>query len=211
MIRFIYADQLLQFPVLADSMFKDRAVQFKERLNWDVTVDENGWELDEYDQLNPLYIVWEDPSGRHAGSIRIMPTVGRIMTNEHFLHLTDGVRISSPTIWECTRFCLAPGASSNVAAGLLAAGIEMGLRFGLTQAIGVIYTRVLPIYNRIGHRPDIIGTDDGGRDSISVGVWEISESGRDEICRRAGLPTALLAQWFDYSFSPSTSERQAVA
>ena len=66
-------------------MFRDRAAQFKDRLDWDVTVDENGWEVDEYDRLNPLYIIWENAEGRHGGSVRIMPTVGRTMTNEHFL------------------------------------------------------------------------------------------------------------------------------
>ena len=92
MIRFIYADQLSQYPVLADSMFRDRAAQFKDRLDWEVTVDENGWEVDQYDKLNPLYIIWENAEGRHGGSVRIMPTVGRIMTNEHFLDLTGGVK-----------------------------------------------------------------------------------------------------------------------
>ena len=91
MIRFVYADQLKLYPLLADSMFRDRAAQFKDRLDWEVTVDENGWEKDEYDRLNPLYIIWENAEGRHGGSVRIMPTVGRIMTNEHFLDLTGGV------------------------------------------------------------------------------------------------------------------------
>lgn len=200
MIRFIYAEQLSQFPLLAETMFRDRAAQFKHRLNWEVQVDHNGWELDEYDALNPLYIIWEDANGRHGGSLRIMPTVGRIMTNEHFLHLTDGVKITSPLIWECTRFCLAPGASSKIAAALLAAGIELGLQFGLDQAIGVIYTRVIGLYHRIGHKPDIIGTDSQGRESISVGVWQVSEEGRNEICRRAGIPVEALATWFEASF-----------
>ena len=38
MIRFIYADQLSLYPLLAESMFRDRAAQFKDRLDWDVTV-----------------------------------------------------------------------------------------------------------------------------------------------------------------------------
>lgn len=83
MIRFAYADQLSEHQYLAASMFTDRAEQFKIRLGWDVTVNEYGWECDEYDALNPLYIVWEDPSGRHAGSMRTLPTVGRTMTNDH--------------------------------------------------------------------------------------------------------------------------------
>ncbi|MBL4874778.1 MAG: autoinducer synthase, partial [Rhodobacteraceae bacterium] len=44
MIKYIYADQLDNFPILKDTMFKDRAGQFKIRHGWDVTVDENGYE-----------------------------------------------------------------------------------------------------------------------------------------------------------------------
>jgi acyl homoserine lactone synthase len=202
MIRFIYAEDLHNFPLLAETMFKDRAQQFKNRLNWDVTVNEEGLECDQYDVLNPLYVIWEEADGTHGGSLRIMPTTGRTMTAEHFLHLTDGVRISSPLIWECTRFCLSPDASPRVAAALLAAGVELGLRFGLEQAIGVIYTRTLGIYHRIGHTPDVIGTDDGGRNSISICIWEISEEGRDRICEKAGFSPVSLGQWFDRSFGP---------
>jgi acyl homoserine lactone synthase len=187
-------------------MFRDRAEQFKNRLNWDVEVNEDGWERDEYDALNPIYIIWENEDGTHGGSLRIMPTVGRTMTAEHFRHLTDGVRIASPLIWECTRFCLSPGATPKAAAALLAAGIELGLRFGLDQAIGVIYTRTLGIYHRIGHRPSVIGTDDGERDSISICVWDLTEAGRDAICERAGFPQALVARWFDDSFRAPTRE-----
>ena len=57
MIRFLYADQLLNEPVLADSMFRHRATQFKHRLDWEVSIDENGREVDQYDALNPLYVV----------------------------------------------------------------------------------------------------------------------------------------------------------
>ena len=105
-------------------------------------MNEYGWERDEYDDLNPMYIIWADANGRHAGSMRTLPTIGRTMTNEHFLELTGGVRIESPLIWECTRFCIAPGASAQVAAGLLMAGLEMGLRFGLSQALGVFDARM---------------------------------------------------------------------
>jgi acyl homoserine lactone synthase len=201
MIRFVYADELKNFPVLAESMFKDRAEQFRKRLNWDVKVNDQGWEIDQYDVLNPLYVIWEEADGTHGGSLRLMPTTGRTMAAEHFVHLTHGVRICSPLIWECTRFCLSPSATGRVAAALLAAGIELGLRFGLDQAIGVIYTRTLGIYARIGHKPDVIGTDDGGRDSISICIWDISEEARNRICQRAGFPPATVARWFDESFA----------
>lgn len=201
MIRFVYAQDLSKFPLLAETMFKDRAEQFKVRLGWDVDVNEYGWERDEYDDLNPLYLIWEDANGRHGGSMRTLPTIGRCMTNEHFSHLTDGVEITSPLIWECTRFCLAPGASSHVAAGLLLAGVEMGLRFGLSQALGVFDARMPRIYGRLGHLPDVIGTSGDGRDAISVGVWDVTEGARSEISRRSGISLAQVEAWFDHSFS----------
>lgn len=211
MIRFIYADQLSQYPVLADSMFRDRAVQFKDRLDWEVTVDENGWEVDQYDKLNPLYIIWENAEGRHGGSVRIMPTVGRIMTNEHFLDLTGGVKIRSPLIWECTRFCLAPSAPVGVAAALLGAGVELGLRFGLEQAVGVIYAKTVPLYRRIGSEPDVIGSRGEGRDRISVGLWPISEPARAKISERSGIPLSVMARWFDASFPARYAEERIAA
>jgi acyl homoserine lactone synthase len=213
MIRFVYADRLNEFPLLSETMFRDRAEQFQKRLGWDVAVDDGGRELDQYDVLNPIYIIWENADGTHGGSLRIMPTLGRTMTAEHFSHLTDGVRIESPLIWECTRFCLSPGTPSRVAAALLAAGIELGLRFGLAQALGVIYTKTLAIYARIGHQPDVIGTDDGGRDSISVCIWDVTEEGRDAICRRAGFEPAEVARWFETSFraAPAAASHAAPA
>lgn len=211
MIRYIYADDLCKEPLLQHTMFRDRATQFKERLNWDVAVDERGWEHDEYDELNPLYLIWQDSDGRHAGSMRAMPTVGRTMVNEHFQHLTDGVQISSPLIWECTRFCLAPGASPIVAAGLLLGCLEAALRFGVQQAVGVFDARMPRIYNRIGHSPDVIGTSGSGPSAISVGIWTVSEDVRDVICGKSGLSPSEVAHWFDLSFDVRVHEQAAAA
>jgi len=119
MLRYIYGRDLLKFPLLRDTMFRDRADQFKSRLGWDVLVDDAGFECDEYDEMNPLYVIWELEGGHHGGSMRFLPTVGKTMVNDHFSHLSDGVRIQSPLIWECTRFCLAPGADRRASAALV--------------------------------------------------------------------------------------------
>lgn len=209
MIRFVYADDLHKYPRLMKSMFLDRAAQFKHRLHWNVSLDTNGLEIDQYDALNPLYVIYEDAAGRHAGSMRTMPTVGRTMINEHFTDLTGGVNIVSPFIWECTRFCLAPGAAPGVAAGLLMAGCEMGLRFGLEQAIGVFDARMPRIYGRIGWTPDVVGTRGTGHEGISVGIWNITEEARAEISLRSGIPLSTVAHWFDVSFMAQVPERVA--
>lgn len=96
MLRYLYADELDQYPALKDSMFRDRADQFKTRLNWDVKVDHNGYERYEYDDLNPMYVIWEDAIGRHSGSMRLLPTTGPCMVNDHFSELMQGDKFQSP-------------------------------------------------------------------------------------------------------------------
>ena len=110
MLRYVTAGELTQYPVLRDTMFRDRAAQFSDRLGWSVAVDAGGFERDQYDALDPLYVIWEQACGHHGGSMRFLPTMGRCMVNEHFAHLNAGAPVQHPLIWECTRFCLAPGA-----------------------------------------------------------------------------------------------------
>ena len=74
MLRYIYGNDLHQFPLLRDTMFRDRADQFKTRLGWAVNVNAAGEERDEYDAMNPLYVIWQNPDGTHGGSMRFLPT-----------------------------------------------------------------------------------------------------------------------------------------
>jgi acyl homoserine lactone synthase len=203
MLRYLYADQLRDAPKLRDTMFRDRADQFRDRLGWDVTVDENGFERDEYDAMNPLYVVWQRPDGTHGGSMRFLPTVGPCMVNDHFLDLTDGVRIESPLIWECTRFCLARGSSPSVAAALMLGGGEIMQNFGVRHFVGVFDARIVRIYRRIGSSPDVLGCSGRGRDAISVGLWEFSEEAQANVAEQAGLSPELSQMWFDQAFGRS--------
>lgn len=203
MIRFIYADQLNAYPVLRDTMFRDRAEQFAERLKWDVTVDEKGFERDEYDAQNPIYVIYELPDGTHGGSMRILPTTGATMINDHFLHLTDGVEIKSPLIWECTRFCLSPRATSEVAGALMLAGAEFGVASGLSHSVGVFDARMTLVYRRLGWTPEILGQTGEGRTAIAVGLWPIDDDLPNRLAERIGIKRAESVQWFECAFGPS--------
>ena len=195
MLRFLYADELASFPRLERSMFLDRAAQFKERLNWDVQVDGTGAEKDPYDAMNPFYVIWETEFGTHGGSMRFLPTTGDTMINDHFLDLTDGVRIQSPFIWECTRFCLAPSAAPRVSAILMLAGLETGLAAGLSHSVGVFDARMVRIYRRLGWSPAVLGTTGSGADAISVGLWDFDAGYRPNLLRKAGLSSEVLRHW----------------
>ncbi|NNE81794.1 MAG: autoinducer synthase [Silicimonas sp.] len=211
MLRYLYADDLPRFPRLAKTMFRDRASQFHGRLKWEVTVDEDGYERDEYDALNPMYVIWERPDGTHGGSLRFLPTVGQTMVNDHFLELTDGVRIQSPLIWECTRFCLAPGADARVSAALMLGGYEAGTGAFLSHAVGVFDARMVRIYRRLGWGPIVLGTTGGGRDAISVGLWAFEDNIRPRLLSKAGVSSEVSRHWYDRSFGAVRDVTAAVA
>ncbi len=209
MIRYIYANDLHAYPKLARSMFLDRADQFKTRLGWEVTVDANGEERDEYDALNPLYVIWEKADGTHGGSMRLLPTTGPVMINDHFSHLTGGVHIESPLIWECTRFCLARDTDPNTAAALMLAGGEVMTGFGVRHYAGVFDARMVRIYRLIGSSPEVLGSQGAGRDKISVGLWEFTPEAQARVAQRAGISPQLSRLWFERAFGRKTRRRMA--
>ena len=210
MLRYIYADELHQYPELAKAMFRERADQFKTRLGWDVNVDQNGEERDQYDALNPLYVIWEEMDGSHGGSMRFLPTTGPVMVNEIFGHLTGGTPICSPMIWECTRFCLARSAGSHVAAALMLGGGEIMTGFGIRHFAGVFDARMVRIYKAIGSCPEILGAEGTGRDRISVGLWEFTPEARDKVAARAGVSKELSRLWFSRAFGSGPHNRFAL-
>lgn len=189
MIRYVYAHELDKHASLVDGMFRDRATQFRDRMKWDVEVDDRGWERDQYDDLAPLYIVYENEDGSHAGSGRLMPTTGRTMIAEHFSHLTDGVTIQSPTIWEITRLCIAPDLGSRreamkVTSSLLLAGIDAGLRFGIEFYVAVFDEPMLRVYKHLDFVPDVMGRAGEDRRGICAGLWECSDAVRERMARK---------------------------
>lgn len=200
MLRYIYSDDLHHYPKLGHSMFRDRADQFHTRLGWDVNVDAVGEERDQYDALNPLYVIWEEADGSHGGSMRFLPTTGRVMVNEIFGHLTGGGLITSPLIWECTRFCLARRAGSKVAAALMLAGGEIMSGFGIRHFVGVFDARMQRIYRVIGSSPELLGSEGEGREKISVGLWDFTEEAKRKIALRSGISPQISRLWFDRAF-----------
>ena len=172
MIHFVYGDALVSRPSLAHSMFIDRAEQFKTRLGWDVNVDDLGEERDEYDFLNPLYVIIANKDGRHEASMRLLPTTGKTMVNDHFQEITHGVPIESPMIWECTRFCTSPDAEPYAAKKLMAAGGKLMQEFCIDHFVGVFDRKMLPVYRIIGCVPTIVGWSKNDRNKTGVGLWE---------------------------------------
>jgi len=169
MLKLIEGCNASRFPKEMDAMFRSRAEVFSQRLGWDVVV-QDGYERDQFDDLNPLYLVSVDPvTERYWGSLRLLPTTGPNMLRDVFSQLLDeeGEVVESATIWESSRICVieAPGQPDHGKNGVgyvlgeLVEGIgEVALLAGLTQIVSVFDARILRILKAIGCRPEIIGT-----------------------------------------------------
>lgn len=198
MIRYLYFRQLAAFPLLEDSMFRHRAVQFHDRLGWGVNVDTRGHERDQYDtpDLAPLYVIWEQPDGTHGGSMRFLPTTGPCMINEHFAGLLSEGPIQRSDVWECTRFCLAPGAGPGVSAALMLAGGELLKGLALSHFVGVFDRVMQRVYSRIGPCPVVLGSLGEGRQRVSAGLWSWSAASEAVLAAHADVSVAQSAAWF---------------
>lgn len=203
MIKVTYAADLYRRPLLAASMFKDRAAQFHDRLGWNaVTVDDMGLEFDQYDELNPIYVMIEDEHGGHCASARLLPTTGKTMLKDHFSDLTGGVEISSPLIWEVTRLCTSPRLErvSRIArrapAALFWAGCDLALRSGVEFFVAVYFSHMQRVWQAAGFAPEVLGTRDTPDGEICCGLWEITTEFRDMLARRAGMGDQARVEYF---------------
>lgn len=151
MIKLIPAHEAKNHPKLIDEMFSLRARQFDQRLRWKVKVNEYGHEVDEFDDLDPLYVVSLGPDGSVIGTFRLLQTTGPHMLLDVFPELLpDGQFIRSPLVWESTRFCvdtervkqLSSRGINSVTGELLSTLLEVGLYAGLTHIVTVIDVRM---------------------------------------------------------------------
>lgn len=184
MIYLIRASRSDPYSELMRDMFEDRAVQFRDRRQWDLELDAEGGERDAYDALDPLYLILTDAQGGHAGSMRFLPTTGPTMVNDHFMDLLGGAPLTSPRIWECTRFCLSPRLQQpgRHAARLMAAALAMGLHLGLVGSVGVFDAPMRRVYARLGWSPHVVGA----RHGIGAGIWAFDPACYPKLLQAAG-------------------------
>ena len=203
MIRMFQGRDRNKFPREADGMFRLRARQFRDRLKWNVNV-KAGWEIDEYDDMNPLYLVsLDEDSGAVRGSLRFLPTTGPTMMKGCFDKYFDvPFDIESPLIWECSRFSIEPTLVHGRISGsglrrttfeLMHGGCEVALMAGVEQVLGIFDPFMLRVYRRTGWGPEIISsTDQLGPGIVYFGIWDVSEPSLTAIRERSGICDSVL-------------------
>ncbi len=165
MITIVQGHDRPRYADLIDSMFQLRARIFSDRLGWDVCV-RDGRENDQFDELDPLYLLSVTDDNRVVGCARLLQSTGPTMLSDVFDKLLpEGQTIRSPIIWESTRFCVDtadPGlrsgnALARITGELMAAEIEVGLKAGLSHIVTVVDVRMERILKRGGCPVERIG------------------------------------------------------
>lgn len=186
-VNVVRGTDLWKWPVLACSMFADRKAQFGDRLKWEVAIENERYERDQYDAANPIYIIVGDDAGNHLGSMRLMPVSGPTMIFDYFASAATGIKKDDPGIWECTRFCLSPNAPRRVASIILATAARCMPDLGATEFVGVFDQRMVRIYQIAGARPEIIGRIQTKEGLVMAGRWCFSDDVFDVLMRRPGV------------------------
>lgn len=202
MIRVFQGRDRNQFPREADAMYRLRARQFRDRLKWQVNVVD-GWEIDEYDEMNPLYLVSIDERGAIRGSLRFLPTTGpHMMQGGLGTYFESAFEAQSPLIWECSRFSIEPMTHHGRISGsalrettfeLMHGGCEVAMKAGISQILGVFDPFMLRVYRRTGWGPEIVATSQKADPGpIYLGIWDVSEASLLSIRERSGITDTVL-------------------
>lgn len=183
MIKLIYGHDREKFPELIDAMHRLRKQVFHDRLRWDVPV-KGDWEVDTFDEEDPLYVLSLDELGNLQGSLRLLPTTGPNMLRDVFAEITrESGPVENPHVWESSRFCIRFSGErdqresnliSKATVELIAGMGEVGLLAGLDHIVTVYDAFLRRIIRQTGCSEYLIGKPVRyGRIQTFAGLFDI--------------------------------------
>jgi acyl homoserine lactone synthase len=202
MIVVVQQHNAQQYGSLLNQMFRLRARVFHERLGWKVDVTD-GKEIDKYDSEDPVYVMYTDEDQQKLiGSLRLLPTTGPTLVADYFEDtVPDSARLTSPYIWECTRFCVDEDYLGNgnrddliFASGVLFAALgEVALDAGIQSILANFDARMHRLYRRVGCDVEVLGSTDRYGPTVYLGSFAVSEEILGRIMARLRIAEAPLA------------------
>jgi acyl homoserine lactone synthase len=202
MIKLIYGHERHNYTEYMDAMHKLRKQVFHDRLKWEVCV-KGDWEIDKFDDEDPLYVLSLDNKGKLQGSLRLLPTTGPNMLRDVFSRITENFgTVSNPLVWESSRFCIRmPGGSdqresqniSKATVELIAGMGEVGLLAGLDHIVTVYDAFLRRIIRQTGCKEELIGEAVRfGRVLTYAGLFEVNPIEINAFKRIWNLPHSLV-------------------
>jgi acyl homoserine lactone synthase len=166
MIKLIYGHDREKYPDLIDAMHRLRKQVFHDRLHWEVPV-KGEWEIDDFDDEDPLYVLSIDNEGALQGALRLLPTTGPNMLRNVFSEITrEAGPVENPQVWESSRFCIRFNGDrdqretnliSKATVELIAGMGEVGLLAGLDHIVTVYDAFLRRIIRQTGCSETLIG------------------------------------------------------
>lgn len=151
-------DRYVEHENLLRQMHQLRGAVFGDRLEWDVAITEAG-ERDQYDDLNPTYVLATFGGSKVVGCARLLPAVGPTMLERTFPQLLATGALSATTAMvESSRFCVDTTLQMGRARGQLhlatltmfAGIIEWSMATGYDAIVTATDLRFERILNRAG-------------------------------------------------------------
>lgn len=143
-------------PHALTGMFRLRDQVFHDRLGWEVP-SHGGLERDDYDDLDPVYLIARGPGRKVSGCMRLLPTVGPNMLDDTFPQLLRGEpEPRDARLWDVSRFAVAPpddkrsASSSEVTLELVRSAIEYAFEHDIEAYVAVVSVGLERIFRRLG-------------------------------------------------------------
>lgn len=175
---------------LLDEMHQLRARVFAGRLGWQVRIAQ-GRERDEYDALDPTYILALTDCGDVAGCARLLPTTGPTMLSWTFPQLVPGGRLPGKlTRVESSRFCVdtrgegrGRGFLHEATLTMFAAIIEWSVSNGFDEIVTATDVRFERILQRAGWPMRRLGDVKLIGETMSVaGILPADQASFEQVC-----------------------------
>ena len=198
MIDVVTPDLYGAYAVDLKQMFQQRFRVFKNRLGWNVPV-ENDEERDSFDRLYPIYLLAKDPDENLVGSWRFLPTTGPYMLRDVFPELLAGRKAPyHPLTWEGSRFAVeGRGKRRRVSSELLCAVTETCLAMGIRELITVYDARMARLLPRLGCPPKHqTRATRIGQEVAYAGWFEMSRATLASLRAVAGIQTPVVRNAF---------------
>lgn len=140
MIYALTTAELQARPDLFEAVYALRYQIFVEEMGWEALRREDRRETDQFDHDEAVHHLCMR-HGMLVGYQRMLPTTRPYLLSEVLPELCEGEPPSSPTVWELTRYAVAPAfrdgrrGVSTVGSELIAGFVEWGLAQGVNQVI----------------------------------------------------------------------------
>ncbi len=182
------------------SMLKDRKIVLMDRLGWDLQSPDGLHEIDEYDGDDTLYLIVHQPgTGRHLGSVRLLPSTGPHLLGDKFPHLCAEAVPEGHDVCEITRLVTAPGLSRaealQVRRQISIALFEHALTAGITRYTMVTHLPWLPSLLSIGWDAEPLGLPHGeGVNAVAALQILVNETTLQRLRAAWALPFMVLPE-----------------